>query len=181
MIPTIAETYEAQCEALSHDGAFRDKINFAHLVNQIMRESTLCTYPLGTDSHDATEMHHFVDGSRVLLENPRQAAFCGNVFVPAADAKANTAKRLLAIKRDLADATELHRLSYAEATPEDEADEIYQAWWDKTEDIAARVVAITNGLIAKPIALKMVRAKALDIISIISKVRREGRHYEHDI
>ena len=49
-------------------------------IARVRHASVRVTYPMGTDSYDATERHEFADGSLVWVGNPRQSAFALDVY-----------------------------------------------------------------------------------------------------
>lgn len=49
-------------------------------IARVRHTSVRVTYPMGTDSYDATERHEFADGSMLVVGNPDQIAFSLNVY-----------------------------------------------------------------------------------------------------
>lgn len=49
-------------------------------IARVRHASVHVTFPMGTDSYDATERHEFADGSVIVVGNPDQIAFSLNVY-----------------------------------------------------------------------------------------------------
>lgn len=49
-------------------------------IARVRHASVLVTYPMGTDSYDATERHEFADGSMLVIGNPDQVKYSLNVY-----------------------------------------------------------------------------------------------------
>lgn len=49
-------------------------------VARVRHASVRVTYPMGTDSYDATERHEFNDGSVIIVGNPDQITYSLNVY-----------------------------------------------------------------------------------------------------
>ena len=49
-------------------------------IARVRHASVRVTYPMGTDSYDATERHEFVDGSVIVVGNPEQVTYSLNVY-----------------------------------------------------------------------------------------------------
>ena len=50
-------------------------------IARVRHESVRVTYPMGTESYDATERHEFKDGSAIIVGNPDQITYSLNVYV----------------------------------------------------------------------------------------------------
>lgn len=50
-------------------------------IARVRHASVRNSYPMGTDSYDATERHEFADGSAIVVGNPDQITFSLNVYV----------------------------------------------------------------------------------------------------
>lgn len=48
-------------------------------IARVRHQSLRVSFPMGTDSYDATERHEFADGSVIVVGNPEQIAFSLNV------------------------------------------------------------------------------------------------------
>lgn len=49
-------------------------------IARVRHASVHVTYPMGTDSYDATERHEFKDGSAIVVGNPDQITYSINVY-----------------------------------------------------------------------------------------------------
>ena len=49
-------------------------------IARVRHASVRVTYPMGTDSYDATERHEFSDGSVIMVGNPDQIEYSLNVY-----------------------------------------------------------------------------------------------------
>lgn len=49
-------------------------------IARVRHASVRVTYPMGTDSYDATERHEFADGSMLVIGNPDQVTYSLNVY-----------------------------------------------------------------------------------------------------
>lgn len=49
-------------------------------IARVRHQSLRVTYPMGTDSYDATERHEFADGSKITVGNPDQITYSLNVY-----------------------------------------------------------------------------------------------------
>lgn len=49
-------------------------------IARVRHASVRVTYPMGTDSYDATERHEFDDGSVIVIGNPEQITYSLNVY-----------------------------------------------------------------------------------------------------
>lgn len=49
-------------------------------IARVRHASVRVTYPMGTDSYDATERHEFADGSVIMVGNPDQITYSLNVY-----------------------------------------------------------------------------------------------------
>lgn len=49
-------------------------------IARVRHSSVRVTYPMGTDSYDATERHEFADGSAIVVGNPEQITYSLNVY-----------------------------------------------------------------------------------------------------
>lgn len=49
-------------------------------IARVRHASVRVTYPMGTDSYDATERHEFEDGSTIVVGNPDQITYSLNIY-----------------------------------------------------------------------------------------------------
>lgn len=49
-------------------------------IARVRHQSLRVSFPMGTDSYDATERHEFKDGSVIIVGNPDQITYSLNVY-----------------------------------------------------------------------------------------------------
>ena len=49
-------------------------------IARVRHASVRISFPMGTDSYDATERHEFADGSVLMVGNPDQVTYSLNVY-----------------------------------------------------------------------------------------------------
>lgn len=49
-------------------------------IARVRHQSLRVSFPMGTDSYDATERHEFEDGSVIVVGNPDQITYSLNVY-----------------------------------------------------------------------------------------------------
>lgn len=49
-------------------------------ITRVRHQSLRVSFPMGTDSYDATERHEFADGSVIVVGNPDQITYSLNVY-----------------------------------------------------------------------------------------------------
>lgn len=49
-------------------------------IARVRHASVRVSFPMGTDSYDATERHEFADGSTIVVGNPDQITYSLNVY-----------------------------------------------------------------------------------------------------
>ena len=49
-------------------------------IARLRHQSLRVSFPMGTDSYDATERHEFADGSVIVVGNPDQITYSLNVY-----------------------------------------------------------------------------------------------------
>lgn len=79
---TIANKFIKELGLISRDEkGFYDPRLANGWIARVRHASVRVTYPMGTDSYDATERHEFDDGSAIIVGNPDQIVFSLNVYV----------------------------------------------------------------------------------------------------
>lgn len=78
---TIANKFINELNLISRDerGFYTRRIANGWIA-RVRHASIRVTYPMGTDSYDATERHEFVDGSSIVIGNPEQITYSLNVY-----------------------------------------------------------------------------------------------------
>lgn len=72
----ISERFKRELNLISIDErGFYDRRLADGWIARVRHASVRVTYPMGTDSYDATERHEFADGSKITVGNPDQIAF----------------------------------------------------------------------------------------------------------
>ncbi len=72
----ISERFERELNLISRDErGFYDRRLADGWIARVRHASVRVTYPMGTDSYDATERHEFADGSSIEVGNPDQTVF----------------------------------------------------------------------------------------------------------
>lgn len=78
---TIANKFVKELNLISRDGrGFYDLRLADGWIARVRHQSLRVSFPMGTDSYDATERHEFADGSAIVVGNPEQIAFSLNVY-----------------------------------------------------------------------------------------------------
>lgn len=49
-------------------------------IARVRHQSLRVSFPMGTDSYDATERHEFADGSVIVVGNPEQITYSLDVY-----------------------------------------------------------------------------------------------------
>lgn len=77
---TIADKFVRELKLIPRDeqGFYEPRIAEGWIA-RVRHASVRVTYPMGTDSYDATERHEFADGSKITVGNPDQISFSLNV------------------------------------------------------------------------------------------------------
>lgn len=77
----ISQKFVKELELISRDEkGFYDRRLADGWIARVRHESVRVTYPMGTDSYDATERHEFADGSVIMVGNPDQITYSLNVY-----------------------------------------------------------------------------------------------------
>lgn len=72
----ISERFKRELNLIPIDErGFYDRRLADGWIDRVRHASVRVTYPMGTDSYDATERHEFADGSKITVGNPDQIAF----------------------------------------------------------------------------------------------------------
>lgn len=80
-IATIAHKFIKELKLISRDEkGFYDTSLANGWIARVRHASVRVTYPMGTDSYDATERHEFADGSKITVGNPDQITYSLNVY-----------------------------------------------------------------------------------------------------
>ena len=80
-IATIANKFVKELRLISRDEqGFYDRRIAGGWIARVRHQSLRVTYPMGTDSYDATERHEFEDGSVIMVGNPDQITYSLNVY-----------------------------------------------------------------------------------------------------
>ena len=78
---TIANKFVKELGLISRDEkGFYDRRLADGWIARVRHASVRVTYPMGTDSYDATERHEFSDGSVIMVGNPDQIEYSLNVY-----------------------------------------------------------------------------------------------------
>ena len=79
---TIAQKFVKELKLIPRDEqGFYDPRIANGWIARVRHVSVRVTYPMGTDSYDATERHEFADGSVIMVGNPDQITYSLNVYV----------------------------------------------------------------------------------------------------
>lgn len=77
----IASKFVKELNLISRDErGFYDRRLADGWIARVRHSSAHVTFPMGTDSYDATERHEFADGSVIVVGNPDQSTFSLNVY-----------------------------------------------------------------------------------------------------
>lgn len=78
---SIAKKFVKELSLISRDekGFYNHRIAQGWIA-RVRHASVRVTYPMGTDSYDATERHEFADGSVIVVGNPDQITYSLNVY-----------------------------------------------------------------------------------------------------
>lgn len=78
---TVAKKFVKELSLISRDekGFYNCRIAEGWIA-RVRHASVRVTYPMGTDSYDATERHEFDDGSVIVVGNPDQVTYSLNVY-----------------------------------------------------------------------------------------------------
>ena len=78
---TIAQKFVKELRPIPMDEkGFYDHRLANGWIARVRHASVRVTYPMGTDSYDATERHEFADGSVLVVGNPEQVTYSLNVY-----------------------------------------------------------------------------------------------------
>ena len=78
---TIANKFIRELGFITRDEkGFYDRRLADGWIARVRHASVRVTYPMGTDSYDATERHEFSDGSVIMVGNPDQIEYSLNVY-----------------------------------------------------------------------------------------------------
>lgn len=78
---SIAKKFIKELELISGDErGFYDLRLADGWVARVRHQSLRVSFPMGTDSYDATERHEFDDGSAIVVGNPEQVTYSLNVY-----------------------------------------------------------------------------------------------------
>lgn len=78
---TIADKFVKELYLIHQDEkGFYDPRLANGWIARVRHASVRVTYPMGTDSYDATERHEFADGSVIVVGNPDQITYSINVY-----------------------------------------------------------------------------------------------------
>lgn len=73
---TIAKKFVKELNLIHRDEKGFYDLSLANgFIARVRHASVRVTYPMGTDSYDATERHEFDDGSVIVIGNPDQITF----------------------------------------------------------------------------------------------------------
>lgn len=79
---TIANKFVKELNLVSRDErGFYNRRLAEGWIARVRHQSLRVSFPMGTDSYDATERHEFADGSVIMVGNPDQITFSLNVYV----------------------------------------------------------------------------------------------------
>ena len=78
---TIANKFVKELNLISRDErGFYDHRLAGGWIARVRHASVRVTYPMGTDSYDATERHILKDGSVIVIGNPDQITYSLSVY-----------------------------------------------------------------------------------------------------
>ena len=78
---SIAKKFVKELSLISRDekGFYNCRI-VQGWIARVRHQSLRVSFPMGTDSYDATERHEFADGSAIVVGNPEQITYSLNVY-----------------------------------------------------------------------------------------------------
>lgn len=78
---TIANKFikELKLIPLDEQGFYESRLAEGWIA-RVRHQSLRVSFPMGTDSYDATERHEFADGSAIIVGNPDQIVYSLNVY-----------------------------------------------------------------------------------------------------
>lgn len=78
---TIAQKFVKELGLISRDekGFYNSRLASGWIA-RVRHQSLRVSFPMGTNSYDATERHEFDDGSVIIVGNPDQIVFSLNVY-----------------------------------------------------------------------------------------------------
>lgn len=78
---TIAQKFinELRLIPIDESGFYNSRIANGWIA-RVRHQSLRVSFPMGTDSYDATERHEFADGSVIVVGNPEQITYSLNVY-----------------------------------------------------------------------------------------------------
>ena len=78
---TIANKFVKELMLIPRDeqGFYEPRLANGWIV-RVRHQSSRVSYPIGTESYDATERHEFADGSAIIVGNPDQITYSLNVY-----------------------------------------------------------------------------------------------------
>lgn len=80
-ITTIANKFIRELKLIPLDEqGFYDPRLANGWIARVRHQSLRVSFPMGTDSYDATERHEFADGSVIMVGNPDQITYSLNVY-----------------------------------------------------------------------------------------------------
>ena len=78
---TIANKFVKELNLISRDErGFYDHRLAGGWIARVRHQSLRVSFPMGTDSYDATERHEFADGSVIVVGNPEQITYSLSVY-----------------------------------------------------------------------------------------------------
>lgn len=77
---TIAQKFVKELGLISRDekGFYEPRLASGWIA-RVRHRSLRVSFPMGTDSYDATERHEFADGSVIVVGNPDQITYSLNI------------------------------------------------------------------------------------------------------
>ena len=78
---TIAQKFVKELNLISMDekGFYEPRLAEGWIA-RVRHQSLRVSFPMGTDSYDATERHEFADGSVIVVGNPEQITYSLDVY-----------------------------------------------------------------------------------------------------
>ena len=78
---TIAQKFINELRLISMDekGFYNHRLANGWIA-RVRHQSLRVSFPMGTDSYDATERHEFADGSVIVVGNPEQITYSLDVY-----------------------------------------------------------------------------------------------------
>ena len=78
---TIAQKFVKELNLIPRDEqGFYDRRLTNGWIARVRHQSLRVSFPMGTDSYDATERHEFADGSVIVVGNPEQITYSLDVY-----------------------------------------------------------------------------------------------------